>query len=459
MRAILRLDRRLELRDPPVLQLRRPGVVAVALRRLDLAAQVVELLFELGALLNRFLLLRPVRRERALFLLQVGELLLEPGQPLGRGLVGLLAQGLALDLELHHPALHFVELSRHRVDLHAQPRGRLVDQVDGLVGQESVGDVAVREDGRRHQRRVLEADLVVELVTLAQAAQDADGVLDRRLADGHRLEAPLERRVLLDVLAVFVERGRTDGVQLAARQHRLEHVGGVERAFGGPGADHGVELVDEEDDPPFGLDNLLQDGLQTFLELAAVLGPGDQRPHVEGDDALVLQALWHVAADDALGQTLDDGGLADARFADQHRVVLGAARQHLNDAAHLLVTTDDRVELAAFGQFGEVAAVLLQRLVLALGVLVGDPLRATHRLDRRHQRVAGDAAGAEQLGRRRPAALAGDGEEQVLGADELVLHGGRGRLRLFEHQSQARRDPGLGAAVGLGPAAELVAHG
>ena len=31
-----------------------------------------------------------------------------------------------------------------------------------------------------------------------------------RLADEHRLEAPLERRVLLDVLAILVERGRAD---------------------------------------------------------------------------------------------------------------------------------------------------------------------------------------------------------------------------------------------------------
>ena len=61
---------------------------------------------------------------------------------------------------------------------------------------------------------------------------------------------------------------------------------------------------------------------------------------------LVLQPFGHVAADDALGQALDDGRLADARLADQHRVVLGAPRQHLDDAADLLVAADDRVELA-----------------------------------------------------------------------------------------------------------------
>ena len=72
---------------------------------------------------------------------------------------------------------------------------------------------------------------------------------DRRLADEHRREAPLERRVLLDVLAVLVERRRADAAQLAAREHRLEQVRRVDRALGRARADDRVQLVDEEDDP------------------------------------------------------------------------------------------------------------------------------------------------------------------------------------------------------------------
>ena len=65
---------------------------------------------------------------------------------------------------------------------------------------------------------------------------------------------------------------------------------------------------------------------------------------------LFFSALGHVALDDAPGQALDDGGLADAGLADEHRVVLGAPRQHLDDAADLLVAADDRVELAVRGR-------------------------------------------------------------------------------------------------------------
>ena len=171
---------------------------------------LLELLLELARRLDGLLLLLPVRRQPVLLFLEVGQLLLELLQPLLRRLVGLLAQRLALDLELHDAPLDLVELGRHRVDLHAQPRRRLVDQVDRLVGQEPIGDVAIRQHRRRDQRGVLELHAVMDLVALAQAAQDADRVLDRRLADHDRLEAPLERRVLLDVLAVLVERGRAD---------------------------------------------------------------------------------------------------------------------------------------------------------------------------------------------------------------------------------------------------------
>ena len=126
----------------------------------------------------------------------------------------------------------------------------------------------------------------------------------------------------------------------------LSMLAGVHRALGGAGADQGVQLVDEQDDPAFAVGDLLEHRLEPLLELAAVLGAGDQRAQVERDDALVLQALGHVAVDDALGEALDDRGLADAGLADEHRVVLGAPREHLDDAPDLLVAADHRVELA-----------------------------------------------------------------------------------------------------------------
>ena len=172
----------------------------------------------------------PALLQRAGLLFEVGELLLERRKAGLRSVVGLLAQRLALDLELHPAPLGLVELDRHRVDLHPEPRGRLVDEIDRLVGQEAVGDVAVRQGRRRDERGIGDPDAVVDLVALAQAAQDRDRLLDGRLVDEDRLEAALEGGVLLDVLAVLVEGRRADRVELAAGEHRLQQVRGVHRA-------------------------------------------------------------------------------------------------------------------------------------------------------------------------------------------------------------------------------------
>src|SRR5690606_12974587 len=162
---------------------------------------------------------------------------------------------------------------------------------------------------------------------------------------------------------------------------------------------------------PVGVGDLLEHRLEALLELAPVLRARHHGREVQGHQALALQAFGDVAVDDAPGETLRNGGLADARLADEHGVVLGAAAEDLDGAADLLVTADDRIELAVAGQLGEVLRVLLQGLVGALGVLAGDPGAAPDVLEDRHHAIAGDAARAEDLSR---SALVGDESEQQM---------------------------------------------
>ena len=257
----------------------------------------------------------------------------------------------------------------------------LVDQVDRLVGQEAVGDVAMRQFCRGDDRRVGDLDAMVQLVALLQPAQDRDGGFDARLVDQHLLEAALECRVLLDVLAVLVERGGADAVQFAARERGLQHVAGIDRAFGLAGTDHRVQLVDEQDDAARLGGDFLQHGFQTLLELAAILRPGEQARHVEHQHPFALQRLRHFLVDDALSQSFDDRGLADAGFADQHRVVLRAPLQDLDRAADLVVAADHRIELALLRALGQVDRVFLQRLALAFGFGAVDRRATAHRID------------------------------------------------------------------------------
>jgi hypothetical protein len=161
------------------------------------------------------------------------------------------------------------------------------------------------------------------------------------------------------VLAVLVERGGADGLQLAAGEHRLQDRRGVDGALGGTRTDEGVDLVDEQDDVAAGLD-LLEHLLEALLEVAAVAGAGDECAEVEGVELLVEQRLGHVVRHDLLGEALDDRGLADAGLADEHRVVLGAAAEDLHHPLGLALATDDRVELLLASELGEVAAELVE---------------------------------------------------------------------------------------------------
>ena len=182
---------------------------------------------------------------------------------------------------------------------------------------------------------------------------------DRRLLDLDWLEAALQCSVLLEVLAVLVERGGTDGLQFATGQHRLEDRRCVDGPFSRTGTDKRVDLIDEQDDVAASLD-LFQDLLEALLEIAAVTRPSNQRAEVEGVELLVAQRFGNVVVGDRLRKAFDDGGLTDAGLTDEHRVVLGAAAEDLHDPLGLAASADDRVECLLARRLGEVAAELVE---------------------------------------------------------------------------------------------------
>ena len=360
------------------------------------------------------------RTGREVFLLG-GDFATQVLEALLAGLVGFLLKGLLLDLHLGQTTLCGVELLRLRVNLDAQTAGCLVHEVDGLVGQEPVGDVAVGKLGCRHDSAVGDANAVMDVVFFLETAQDGDGVLDGGLGHQHRLEPALESRVFLDVLPVLVERRGADRMQLATCEGGFEHVARIDRAVAARACAHdGVQLVDEQDDAPVGVLHLAQHGLQPILELAAVLGAGEHRGDVERDDVAVLQAVGHVARHDALGEPLDDRRLAGARLADEHGVVLRAARQHLDGAADFLVPPDDGVELALTRLLGKVLTILVQGVELHLRRLVGHALVAAQLVVGLLDRLGRDAGGVEHA----PGIglVSCQRDEQMLGGGVAITH-------------------------------------
>ena len=432
----------LQLRKAAVLELRGAVEVVFALRLFNLRVDLLDLLAQLLHLADGLLLVLPLGLHLVEARAHVRKLLLDLGQMLLRDGVRLLLEGGLLDLVLHDLAADVVQLLGHGVHLGADHCAGLIDQVDGLVGQKTVGNIAVGQRRGGDERLVLNLDAVEDLVALLEAAQDGDGVLHRRLVDHHRLEAPLQRRVLLDVLAVFVERRSADAVQLAARQQGLEQVARVHGALGLARADDRVQLVDEQDDPALALLDLLQHGLEALLKLAAELRARDQRAHVQGEDTPLLEAVGHVAAYDALCQALGDRRLAHARLADEHRVVLRLAREDADDVAHLRVAPDDRVQLALLRQLHQIRAVLLEHVVGRFRAVAGHARVAAHGLQRREKFLFADAEPVQQL-LHRAVALLQQRHEQMLHGDILVAHVLRLLLRLGEHRVHVRRDVDL----------------
>ena len=141
-----------EARDAAVLKLAGLGEIAAALRLLELQPGGVELLLDLRFAGDLVLLRLPALGQLGRLLLEVGKLLLELAETLLRGLVAFLLQRLALDLQLDDAPVEILDLLGLGFDLHPDPARGLVHQVDRLVGQEAVGDVAVAERRRGDDR-------------------------------------------------------------------------------------------------------------------------------------------------------------------------------------------------------------------------------------------------------------------------------------------------------------------
>src|SRR5262249_59015266 len=97
------------------------------------------------------------------------------------------------------------------------------------------------------------------------------------------LEGARQRRVLVDLFLVFVERGRPDAIQLTGSEGRLQKIRSIHSAVGLSGANQRVHLVDEKDAPAVRGYDLVEHRLETLLELTTVFGASDQRPHVESE--------------------------------------------------------------------------------------------------------------------------------------------------------------------------------
>ena len=182
-----------------------------------------------------------------------------------------------------------------------------------------------------------------------------------------------------------------------------------------------MQLVDKQDDAALGLLDLGQHGLQTLFKFTAVLCACNQCAHIEREDRFVLQRLGHLVRDDPLRKALDDGRLADARFADENGVVLRLAGQDADDIPDLVVTADDRVHFLFPCTLDQIRAVFGKRLIRILRRVGRHALAAAHRLQRLQTGLLRDLVRTEQAFQHRVRVF-DQGQKQMLDGDIFVLH-------------------------------------
>ncbi len=293
-------------------------------------------------------------------------------QPLAGTFCAFFLQGGLLDLQLDNGTIRLVQISRLAVRLDAQMASSLVHHINRLVGQKALGNIAVGQPCRGDQRVIGNADTMMQLVFFLQAAQHENSVLDRRLINKDRLKTPRQGGILFHILPVFIQRCRPDTAQLAARKGRFQKVRCIHRPVRLAGPDQLVHLIDKQHHLTITGFDFFQYGFQAFLKLAAIFRAGDKRPHIQRQQRFVGKRLRHVAIHNPLRQPLGNSCLANARLANQDRVVLCPAGQNLDGAADLGLAANHRVQLATPGRVGQVCGEFCQRLITVFGsVAVG----------------------------------------------------------------------------------------
>ena len=188
---------------------------------------------------------------------------------------------------LHGHGIHLAHLGQHIADEllvdHRRPvfggmqltvGPGLVDEVDGLVGQEPVVHILGAGLYGIFYHLVGIGDMVELLVLGFQSLEDADGLVNRRLVDVDLLEPAHDALALGEEPVVLIVGGGTDKPDVATLEIRLEHVGGIHRTVAGaPGPHQIVYLVDIDDGIAL-LAGTLHNELHPFLKITPELRSG-----------------------------------------------------------------------------------------------------------------------------------------------------------------------------------------
>ena len=351
------------------------------------------------------------------------------------------------------PAFQLLQIRRYRIGVEPYSGPGFIDKIDRFVRQEAVLDIAVGQLNGLINRFIGDFHAVMRFIAVAQPVQNLDRFFHRRLVDRNRLEAPFQRGVFFDVLAVLIERRRPDALQFAAGQRRLQDVRSVDRAFRAAGPDQRMQLVDEQDNVA-GLADFVHDFFQAVFKFAAIFGSRYDGAHIERHDAFVAQRFGNFVVDDFLRQAFGDRRFTDPRLPDQDRVVFRPAAEHLNNPFDFLAAADDRIKVTFLGGGRQIAGQAVQGWRIDIGrraVMAGDGFAAAEQLQHLLARLIQADAKVVQYARGDTFAFTNQPEQNMLRADVSMAQLARFVHRQFDYFFGARRIGDIGGLL-LSPA-------
>ncbi len=192
------------------------------------------------------------------------------------------------------------------------------------------------------------------------AAQHHHGDLLAGLLHLDGLEAPRQGGIFLEIFFVLAPGGGGNGAQLTAGQRRLQQIGGIILTRRASRADQRMGFIDEQNDRLTAGLHLVDDRLETPLELTLDAGARLQQAQIQHPQGNAAQAIRHLAGRNAQGQPLNHGGFPYAGLTGKNRVVLPAAQQNIDHLPNLAIPPENRIQLALAGPLAQVYRVLVQ---------------------------------------------------------------------------------------------------
>ena len=298
--------------------------------------------------------------------------------------------------------------------LQPSPGGSLVQQINGLVRQIQVGQVSGGQPHRLPDGIVGDAQMVMPLQPRPQSLENGQGGLLAGLLHRNRPEPAFQRRVLFDILPVFLPGGGSQHLQLSPTQGGLENVRRVNGALGGSRSHNGVHFIHKENHVSAAAD-FRQHIPKPFLEFAPVFRPRHQGGHIQAHQPLFFQLRRHAAGGHPLSQPLGNGGFAHPRLPHQSRVILAFPAQDADDRVNFPFPADHRIHRCGFRH--QILTELLQQsqtrfLLLRSRQHTLLPAQILHRLVK--QFLRGKAGKPQQLPGGSPL-LPSHGQKQMLG--------------------------------------------